>query len=106
MTAEEEQIILKELRPFMNSAMQLTAYPVKNHKKLIMLWYFRHQLYERAYPEREINALLNGWALFHEPATLRREMYNKFPLDREDDGSSYRVVADIPPLAEFIAKYV
>lgn len=29
MTTEEEQIIQKELRPFMNSAMQLTAYPVK-----------------------------------------------------------------------------
>lgn len=106
MTAEEEQIIQKELRPFMNSAMQLSTYPVKNRKKLIMLWYLCHKLDERTYTEREINALLNGWALFNDPATLRREMYNKFLLDREDDGSSYRAVADIPPLAEFIAKYV
>ena len=90
----------------MNSAMQLTAYPVKNRKKLIMLWYLRQKLDERAYTEKEINALLNSWALFNDPATLRREMYNKFLLDREDDGSSYRAAADIPPLAEFIEKYV
>ena len=36
----------------------------------------------RQYAEAELNALLDAWTCFHDPATLRRELYNKRLLNR------------------------
>ncbi|WP_396897226.1 DUF2087 domain-containing protein [Neglectibacter sp. CSJ-5] len=49
---------------------------------------------------------MNTWTCFKDPATLRRELYNKYLLDREADGSRYRKHEEIPSLSEFIEKYM
>lgn len=98
---------IKELRPFLNEWVQLTALPAKNKKKLMALYYLASKVEKgRDYTEKEINALLNAWSTFDDLATLRREMYNKYLLDRTDDGHRYRAEENIPTLEEFIEKYV
>jgi hypothetical protein len=43
----------------------------------------------RDYTEKEVNAMLNAWATFGDPATLRRELVNMKLLGRESDCSRY-----------------
>lgn len=61
-----------DLKPFLDEAGRLTALPAKHKKKLAALWYLAGKLQAgRQYSEPEINALLDEWTLFHDPATLR-----------------------------------
>ena len=97
----------RELEPFMDAQHRLTALPSKNRKKLAAIHYLAGKLEAgRCYTESEVNDILNDWALFHDPATLRREMYNKHLLDRSDDGHIYCRADTLPELAVFIAKYI
>ena len=99
--------IIKELKSFLNEEMQLTALPTKRRKQLIAYYYLATKVdSERKYTEREINDLLNAWTAFHDPATLRREMYNKYLLNRTNDCRSYWKEENIPSLEEFLTKYL
>lgn len=49
---------------------------------------------------------MNQWAVFGDPATLRRELYNKYLLNRTNDCGQYWREERLPSLEEFIAKYV
>lgn len=98
---------LSELSPFLDYQGRLTALPAKHKKKLIALWYLAGKIEPgRQYTEPEINDLLDEWTLFHDHATLRREMYNKHLLNRTADCKLYWRESEIPPLADFIANYV
>ena len=98
---------LSDLAPFLDSAGRLISYPAKHKKKLIVLWYLAGKIEdERQYTESEINALLDEWTLFHDPATLRRALYNKRLLNRTTDCSSYRKADNIPAFEEFIKNYI
>jgi hypothetical protein len=44
---------------------------------------------EHIYSEKEINALLNSWHTFGDPALLRRELHEHGLLNRAKDGSEY-----------------
>ncbi len=100
----EEKI--SELLPFLNERGQLTALPAKHKKKLMALWYLAGKLEAgRQYTEPEINDLLDGWTTFHDPATLRRELYNKHLLSRTEDCRRYWKETTAP-LAAFIAEYI
>jgi len=84
-----------------------TALPAKNKKKLSAFYYLVEELEKgRIYSEPELNDLLDEWSLFHDPATLRRELFNKQFLDRTQDCRSYWRETEIPPYAEFMAKYL
>ena len=98
---------LKLISPFLNVKKQLTAFPAKNRKKLAALWYLAGKLEPgRRYTEAELNDLLDMWSTFHDPATLRRELYNKKLVERTDNGAKYWRCENIPPLSEFTAKYI
>ena len=100
----EEKI--SELLPFLNERGQFTALPAKHKKKLMALWYLAGRLEAgRQYTEPEINDLLDGWTTFHDPATLRRELYNKHLLSRTEDCRRYWKETTAP-LAAFIAEYI
>ncbi len=74
---------------------------------LLALWYLAGKVEAgRQYTEAELNELLDAWTLFHDPATLRRELYNKRLLDRTADGSRYWRADPLPELAELLARYV
>lgn len=98
---------MQELIPFMNENRQLTALPAKYKKKLQAYYYLAGKLETgRQYTELEVNDILNQWAVFGDPATLRRELYNKRLLNRTYDGRYYWKEEEILPLEKFIAKYL
>ena len=43
--------------------------------------------------------------VFHDPATIRRELYNKHLLERNKDGSCYSL-GEIPQKEEFLQHYL
>ncbi len=98
---------LAELSPFLTLDGRLTALPAKHKKKLAALWYLAGKLDAgRQYTEPDINDLLDAWTLFHDPATLRRELYNKRLLDRSADCSRYWRAETLPSLADFISAHI
>ena len=98
---------LADLAPFLDREGRLISFPAKHKKKLIALWYLAGKIEDDwQYTESEINALLDEWTLFHDPATLRRELYNKRLLNRTADCSGYRKADSIPAFEEFIKNHV
>ena len=98
---------LSDLTPFLDGDGRLISFPARHKKKLIALWYLVGKIEpDRQYTEPEINTLLNEWSLFRDPATLRRELYNKRLLNRTSDCRSYRKADNIPTLEEFIRNNV
>ena len=98
---------IQEIQAFMNENMQLTAMPAKYKKKLMVYYYLAAKIEAgRQYTEFEMNDLLNKWTTFGDPATLRREMYNRHLLNRTGDGKYYWKEEEIPSLEDFIAQYV
>ena len=98
---------LLELAPFLDADGRLTALPAKHKKKLMALWYLVGKIAAgQQYTQQEINDLLDEWTLFHDAATLRRELFNKRLLHRTADCTSYWRTEDIPPLAAFMAQYI
>ncbi|HPH66087.1 MAG TPA: DUF2087 domain-containing protein [Kofleriaceae bacterium] len=51
---------------------------------------------KRQYTEREVNAVLNAWATFGDPVTLRRELINMKLLARKPNGAAYWKQAQRP----------
>ena len=97
----------RDLLPFLDGNGRLISLPAKHKKKLLALWYLAGKFEAGLeYSEPEINDLLDEWTLFHGPATLRRELYNKRLLDRTPDCRRYWKAEDIPALEAFIQKYV
>ena len=79
----EISIELRELQPFLNERGQLKNWPAKKKRKVLALWYLAGQMeMGKVYSEAEINTLLDEWTVFHDPATLRRELFNHFLLNR------------------------
>ena len=103
----DDSSLLRLIQPFLNGKMQLTAFPAKNRKKLAALWYLAGTLEpDRRYSEADLYDLLDAWSTFHDPATLRRELYNKKLVERTDNGAEYWRCESIPALDEFKAKYI
>lgn len=97
---------MTELKPFLNQHLQLIALPAKNRKRLHALYYLAEKLETgRSYTEKDINGLLEKWHTFHDPATLRREMYNHCLLKRSRDGSTYWLDV-LPDMEEWIVRYI
>jgi hypothetical protein len=72
-----------ELRSFFNEKEQIIAMPAKRKKLLLAVYYLSDKIEPgRDYTESEINDLLDGWTTFHDPAILRRELYNTCLLER------------------------
>ena len=97
----------QELRAFLNEKGQLTSMPSKHRKKLLVYYYIGTKVEPgRRYTESELNDLIDEWGLFHDAATVRREMYNFGLLNRERDGSVYWKETDIPPMEAFVASHI
>ena len=99
--------VFPDLMPFLDKDGRLISFPSKHKKKLSALWYLAGKIEaDRQYTESEINTLLDEWTLFHDPATLRRELYNRQLLNRTKDCSVYRKADNIPTFEEFLKNYV
>ena len=78
-----------DLKGFLNDGM-LVRLPAKRKKKIVALaWLAEHIPSGRRYTEKEFNALLDRLHTFHDPATLRRELYDFYFIDRDPAGKEY-----------------
>ena len=98
---------LSEIAPFLDINGRLIAIPAKYKKKLIALWYLAEKFEaRRKYSETEINELLDEWTLFHDPATLRRELFNTHLLNRTADCCCYWRTEKLPELEKFMERCI
>lgn len=93
-----------EIDPFIVDG-KLKALPSKYKKKLIAIYYVATKLEKRKYTEKELNQEIDKWTTFHDPATIRREMYNTHLLERDKNGSCYSL-GEIPQIKEFLQQYL
>ena len=97
----------KDIRGFLDSDGRLTALPAKRRKLLAALSWLADRIPEdRAYTEKEFNDLLYTLHTFGDPATLRRELYDHWLIDREADGTRYRKNPSRPSENELYEKYL
>ena len=69
---------------------RLKRWPKKDHEKQFVLEYLQGKFSTGAkYRESEVNAILKEWHLFGDHALLRREMYDRYLLNRTADGKEY-----------------
>lgn len=86
-----------QLRGLLDPEGRLTGFPAKRRKKVYALFYLAEKLEQgRAYTERELGQALLQWHTFSDPATLRRELYDSFFLDRDPQGRVYRLTEPQP----------
>ena len=92
---------MEELKNFLDGQGRLTAFPAKRKRKLYALRYLADKFQPGVrYTEGEVNDILCENTTFHDPATLRRELYNNHFLGREADGKAYWLEEPQPTLAE------
>ena len=70
----------------------VTQWPKKNNDKLLVLKYLQGKFeINNKYSEIEVNTILNKWHTFKDHALLRRELFNKYLLNRTPDCRVYWV---------------
>jgi hypothetical protein len=83
----------EELKNYLDEQERVTQWPSKRNKgkfQLLVLQYLASKLEPGAtYTEKEVNALLNQYHTFNDPALLRREMVERRLIERLRDGSAY-----------------
>ena len=94
------------LKNFLDEEGRLTAYPSKRKMKLYALIYIAEKIEKgKTYTEKEINAALNKWHTFGDPATLRRELYTHKFLNRDSYGKEYKMEEHQPAIEELEERY-
>jgi hypothetical protein len=97
MPAFDRALLPRELRPFVDDDGRLTRWPTRQkvQKQAIALLAARFEP-GREYGEREVNERLSAWHTFGDWAILRRALFDWRFLDREADGSRYRLRDRLP----------
>lgn len=89
---------MKGLQNFLDGEGRLTKFPAKRDMQRQALVYLAGKFEQgRSYTEREVNTLLNEWHTFRDPATLRRELYDRRFLDRDPYGTAYTLAGQGEP---------
>ena len=91
-SAFDRNSVPREMRPFMDEAGRVTQWPAKQKTQRMIVDYLARKFEPgREYPEQEVNFLLMNWHTFQDWAILRRLLFNWGYLDRESDGTRYRM---------------
>jgi len=86
--------IPRELRPFIDEQGRLHRWPSRQKVQRMAAVHLAARFEPgREYSERDVNFLLTEWHTFGDWALLRRMLYDWKFLDRERDGSRYRLRA-------------
>ncbi len=97
---------MNEIRGYVDEAGRVTALPSKRRKKILVLCYLSEKIPNGAnYTEREFTDFLNTLHTFGDPATLRREMYDYYLINRSRDGQDYSLNPERPSPEELLKKY-
>ncbi len=90
----------KSLQNFLDGEGRLLRFPAKRAMQQAALTYLAGKFQPgTAYTERQVNELLGQWHTFRDPATLRRELYDRHFLDRDPYGTAYQL-SESPPEQE------
>ncbi len=88
----DRSLLPRELRPFIDDRGRLFRWPSREKVQRMAVAYLAGKFEPgREYGEQEVNFLLLEWHSFGDWALLRRLLYNWKHLDREPDGSRYRL---------------
>lgn len=86
--------IPRELRPFVDESGRIKQWPVRQKVQRMACDYLVTRLEAgREYSEREFNELMCDWHTFADWALLRRVLFDWRYIDRESDGTRYRLRA-------------
>ncbi len=87
---------------FINEQGLIVQWPAKQKKQIACLFYI-FPVFEanRFYTEQEINILIDSKCAFHDPALIRRDLFNLGFLCRKIDGSSYWVSSNPPTKSSY-----
>lgn len=97
---------LNIIKSYLDADARIIQMPAKKKKKLYILSYLADCIPEnQEFDEKEFNKLLNDLHTFKDAATLRREMYNYFLINREQNGSVYTVNRNRPSAETLVEKY-
>ena len=97
---------LSEIKGYLDRQRLLTGLPTKRRKKIIALCCLAEKIPpDTTYSEREFNALLNALHTFGDPATLRRELFDHYLIDRDKEGRNYSLPPERPGVETLIEKY-
>lgn len=97
---------LKPIQSLLDEAGRLTKMPSKRKKRLYALAYLADKIPEdRKFTEKEFTEFLNTLHTFGDAASIRREMYDCFLIDREKDGSKYKLNRNRLSAEELVEKY-
>ncbi|WP_414583436.1 DUF2087 domain-containing protein [Scytonema sp. PCC 10023] len=84
---------LDELKSYLDELGRVKEWPSKRNKgkfqKLVLEYLASKFEVDVIYTEKEVNALLNQYHTFGDPALLRRELFERGLIDRKRDGSAY-----------------
>lgn len=90
----------RELRPFMDERGRLRQWPAKTKVQRMAAVYLASRFESgREYSEREVNELLLDWHTFEDWALLRRVLCDWRHMERERDGTRYRLLPTPPAQA-------
>lgn len=82
-----------ELTAYLDDQERVIRWPSKRNRakvQTLVLWYLTSKFTAGVrYSEKEVNALLNRYHTFGDPALLRREMFERGLIQRERNGSAY-----------------
>lgn len=82
----------REMRPFFDDAGRVSRWPARQMTQRLVIDYLARKFEPgREYAEQDVNFLLLEWHTFRDWALLRRLLHDWGYLDRESDGSRYRL---------------
>ena len=88
----DRNLLPRELRPFVDDDGRLIQWPMRQKVQRMAIAYLATKLEPgREYHEREMNEVLVEWHTFGDWALLRRLLFDWSYMDRERDGSRYRL---------------
>ena len=78
------------MNKLMTEGYEIIRWPKKPLEKEIVIQFLSNKFkYDKKYPEKEVNKIINKFHLFNDIALLRRELVSRKFLSRKDDGSEY-----------------
>lgn len=90
MSSMEPAQAAKRIARWLDAQGRLAQWPVKQSIQGVATAYLVAKFeVGRRYSEAEVNAVLDSWHLFNDPACLRRAMVEWERMDRTSDGSAY-----------------
>ena len=78
------------MNKLMTECYEIIHWPKKPSEKEIVIQFLSNKFeYDKKYPKKEVNKIIDKFHLFNDIALLRRGLISRKILFRKDDGSEY-----------------